>query len=178
MFGGGAPAATEMGIRIATMFLDGLPDEIRQTDGLWDDHYVVGFMTSCAIKGAPSFGPELSDPQAVVPVAAAVLAKLSGTDEPEMENRIKHLARSRDADFYRGAAAADKVLTASWKRPEPEADPEIESARRRAQELYESGIFGGIGEEKAFIATLQKTFFTDVVRDRLGFTANGGSGGK
>lgn len=175
MQGGSVHAATEMGLRVASMFLDRLPDDIRQGDSLWGDHYVVGFITSCAIKGAPSFGPELSDPKAVVPVAAAVLARLSGDDEPRMEEWIKSLARSRDEDFYLGAAAADKVLTAAWKRPGVENDPEIERARQHARSLSENGVFGGLTEEQAFLATLQKTFFTDVVRERLGYPTNGGS---
>lgn len=177
MLGGGVPAATEMGIKVASMFLDGLSEDLRQEGALWDDAYVVGFMTSCAIKGAPSFGPELSDPKAVVPVAAAVLARLSGGDEPAMEDRIRRLARSRDADFYRGAAAADKVLSVAWKNPGFDRDPEIEAARERARSMRQDSYPGGIGEEKVIVAILQEMFFTDVVRDRLEHKASRRSDG-
>ncbi|WP_395016082.1 hypothetical protein [Dongia sp.] len=170
MFGSARRKAT----KAATEAVRPLIKLLEITDGLpagfWEDPYVLGYINGCiglfaklvtrgAVKGA-DMGYVMMD----------VLSDVSGRNGQEIVRNVIRLQQSKDAEYMRGIANADKCISVTYGLTDYDQDPDVVEARRRAPVIRKelSSITGESSENANAGAALQEMLFYDVVRARFG----------
>jgi hypothetical protein len=117
------------------------PRNFTLPDSVWNDVYVVGFITSsinCLIEFEPSLGLVRLSPKATQTVATYTLNGLAGQNANAIYHNLQDTTYISNARFLQGASDARLFFGIVFDRPYVNyADPEIQKAMKTANIIHE-----------------------------------------
>lgn len=169
MFGFKRRKATRTAIDALAPFIRTLEMTGGLPSGFWRDPFVLGFFQGgIAIFATISSGGKIKGEE-LGWVVMDVLATLAGAAAMPAAKLAGELGMAGDAEFTRGATAADKIISYAYGQDIYDNDPAVLAAKARQAKLGAglASITGPTTERAQVAGVLQEMLFYADVRKRL-----------
>jgi len=162
--------ARETADEVIGVFVDDRMRALPQSEGFWEDPYVLGFLLCAALQLTQGRHGDDLEPIAAADAALHALGDASGAGTDEIKDRVGVLQNSADRDYLKAMTAADKLVRFIGGSMASQLDPVVLSARETAQRMRSDGSLDPdkVSEDAALRGVLVNTLFTDVVAERFG----------
>lgn len=166
--------ARETAEEIVSVFVDDRMKEIPESEGFWEDPYVLGFLLCVSLQLTQGRHGDDLEPIVAADAALQALGDLSGTSIDDMKDRIGVLQDSGDADYFKAMKSADKLVRFIGGSTASRMDPVVVAAREKAEAMRAEGSLDEdkVSEATALRGVLVDTLFTEVVMERFGLAAD------